>query len=139
MWLGPRPTRPYQDNIAPYRFRWWQLYSSQMGNWGVHYLDVIRWCCGDFAPASVCAMGGQFGIEDDRTIPDTMEATFQFTSGRLAVFGQYETSQNAALKAGEVELRVLRRPSTSAQTGTRWCLNARGNSNRGSPAANQRP
>jgi len=31
MWLGPRPKRPYQDNIAPYKFRWWHLYSSQMG------------------------------------------------------------------------------------------------------------
>ena len=34
LWLGPRPFRPYQYNIAPYSFRWWKLYSSQMGNWG---------------------------------------------------------------------------------------------------------
>ncbi|TWU42019.1 Gfo/Idh/MocA family oxidoreductase [Novipirellula artificiosorum] len=31
MWLGPRAKRPYQANIAPYKFRWWQDYSSQMG------------------------------------------------------------------------------------------------------------
>jgi predicted dehydrogenase len=105
MWLGPRPVRPYQDNVAPYKFRWWQLYSSQMGNWGVHYLDAIRWCCGDLAPVSVCAMGGRFAVDDDRTIPDTMEVTFQFASGRLAIFGQYETSQNPALRSGEIELR----------------------------------
>lgn len=105
MWLGPRPERPYQDNIAPYKFRWWHLYSSQMGNWGVHYLDAIRWCCGELAPTSICAMGGRFAVDDDRTIPDTMEVTFQFASGRLAVFGQYETSQNPALHSGEIELR----------------------------------
>ena len=40
LWLGPRASRPYQYNIAPYRFRWWKDYSSQMGNWGVHYMDV---------------------------------------------------------------------------------------------------
>ena len=43
MWLGPRAYRPYQYNIAPYMFRWWSEYSSQMGNWGVHYMDAIRW------------------------------------------------------------------------------------------------
>ncbi|MEM9645064.1 MAG: Gfo/Idh/MocA family oxidoreductase, partial [Planctomycetota bacterium] len=87
------------------KFRWWQDYSSQMGNWGVHYLDAIRWCTGDEAPSSICAMGGRFGVDDDRTIPDTMEVTFQFPSGRLAVFGQYETSMNPTLHTGEIELR----------------------------------
>ncbi|MCF6287088.1 MAG: Gfo/Idh/MocA family oxidoreductase [Candidatus Hydrogenedentes bacterium] len=105
MWLGPRPARPYQDNIAPYKFRWWHLYSSQMGNWGVHYLDASRWMTGDLAPASVCAMGGNFIIDDDRTVPDTMEAVFQLPSGRLFIFGQYEASGNPALRQGEVELR----------------------------------
>ncbi|NQT38882.1 MAG: Gfo/Idh/MocA family oxidoreductase [Planctomycetes bacterium] len=97
MWLGPRPERPYQANIAPYKFRWWQLYSSQMGNWGVHYFDAIRWLTGEVAPASVCAMGGRFAVDDDRTVPDTAEATFQFATGRLAVFGQYEASGNPAI------------------------------------------
>ena len=108
MWLGPRPERPFQENIAPYKFRWWHLYSSQMANWGVHYLDAIRWCCGELAPASVCAMGGRFAVDDDRTIPDTAEVTFQFASGRLAIFGQYETSSNRALASGEIELRGTR-------------------------------
>lgn len=105
LWLGPRPEQPYQENIAPYKFRWWQLYSSQMANWGVHYLDAMRWLTGDLAPASVCAMGGRFAVDDDRTIPDTMEACFQFASGRLAVFGQYEASGNPIFPTGELELR----------------------------------
>ena len=105
MWLGPRPARPFQATIAPYKFRWWDLYSSQVANWGVHYLDAIRWLTGDTAPASVCAMGGQFAVRDDRTIPDTMECTFEFGSGRLAIFGQYEASGNPALRRGEIELR----------------------------------
>jgi predicted dehydrogenase len=105
MWLGPRPFEPYRDTIAPYRFRWWQLYSSQMANWGVHYLDAIRWCTGELAPASVCAMGGRFAVDDDRTVPDTLEVTYQFASGRLAIFGQYETSGNSAFPFGEIELR----------------------------------
>jgi predicted dehydrogenase len=103
--------RPYQPNITPYKFRWWDLYSSQTANFGVHRLDVMRWLMGELAPCSVCAMGGQFCVDDDRTIPDTMQSTFEFASGRLAVFGQYEASQNLALPGprdlarAKVELR----------------------------------
>jgi predicted dehydrogenase len=105
MWLGPRPERPFQENIAPYRFRWWDLYSSQMANWGVHFLDAIRWCTDELAPSAVTAVGGRYAVDDDRTVPDTAVATFEFDSGRLALFGQYETSGNSAFPYGEIELR----------------------------------
>ncbi len=105
MWLGPRPARPYQENVAPYKFRWWNLYSSQMANWGVHRLDAIRWLTGELAPSSVMSMGGRFAVDDDRTIPDTQESVFEFASGRLAMFGMYEASGNPAIRYGEIELR----------------------------------
>lgn len=105
MWLGPRPARPFRDTIAPYKFRWWQNYSSQMANWGVHYLDVIRWMVKDEAPASLVALGGKYAVDDDRDIPDTMEALFELPSGCLAIFGQYEASGNPAMKSGFAELR----------------------------------
>ena len=62
MWLGPRPKRPYKDNIALYKFRWWQSYSSQMANWGVHYCDAMRWVLAEQAPVSISAHGGRFRI-----------------------------------------------------------------------------
>ena len=105
MWLGPRPMRPYQENIEPYKFRWWTKYSSQAANWGIHFIDLIRWLTGETAPASVCAMGGRFAVDDDRTIPDTMKAVFQFDSGRLATFGQFEASGNPAMVDGDIEYR----------------------------------
>jgi predicted dehydrogenase len=105
MWLGPRPAREYQSNITPYKFRWWDLYSSQMGNWGVHYCDGIRWLLDEEAPVSISAHGGRFAIDDDRTIPDTMEVIFELPSKALLIFGQYEASGGAALLQGEVELR----------------------------------
>ena len=105
MWLGPRPKRGFRPTIAPYKFRWWHLYSSQMGNWGVHYFDLIRWIIGEDAPASVCALGGKFAVDDDRDIPDTMEATFEMASGRILVFGQYEASGYPMFPKGEFELR----------------------------------
>ena len=50
-------------------------------------------------------MGGKFAVDDDRTIPDTLEATFQYASGRIVVFGQYEASGAPAIRTGEVEVR----------------------------------
>ncbi len=50
-------------------------------------------------------MGGRFAVDDDRTIPDTMEVTFQFASGRMAVFGMHETSGDSMNSTGEIELR----------------------------------
>jgi predicted dehydrogenase len=107
MWLGPRPSRKFQATIHPYKFRWHDLYSSQMGNWGVHYLDAIRWVTGEEAPSAVVAVGGRYAVDDDRTIPDTLEATFEFASGRLAIFGQYEASGVSAFMKpnAEIELR----------------------------------
>ncbi|MDO4573664.1 MAG: Gfo/Idh/MocA family oxidoreductase [Planctomycetia bacterium] len=112
LWLGPRPERPFQENIAPYKFRWWHLYSSQMGNWGVHYLDAMRWILGETAPTSVCAMGGQYVVDDDRDIPDTLHSVFAFASGRLMTFIHSEGTGNPMFATdanyrslGEMELR----------------------------------
>jgi predicted dehydrogenase len=106
MWLGPRPMRPYQANIAPYKFRWWNLYSSQVANNGVHFLDLIRWMTGDLAPKKIAVLGGRYVVDDDRTIPDTMEALFESPAGRLTIFGQYESSGNPVLpQPSYVELR----------------------------------
>ena len=104
-WLGPRAERPYQYNLAPYFFRWWSGYSSQLGNWGVHYFDVIRWLMGETAPVAVSAMGGRLTVDDDRTIPDTLVTTFQFASGALARFDLLESAGGQEIPGGEVELR----------------------------------
>jgi predicted dehydrogenase len=105
MWLGPRPTRRFNPTIAPYRFRWHSAYSSQVANWGIHYLDAIRWMLDEEAPQSVVALGGRYAVNDRRDIPDTMEAVFEMPSGCLLIFGQYEASSNPALRSGEIELR----------------------------------
>jgi len=104
-WLGPRAFRPYQENIHPYRFRWWQDYSSQVGNWGVHYFDAIRWAMGETAPKFISAHGGKLAVDDDRTIPDTMQVTFEMPSGSLIIFGQYEAAGPEALRDAEIEIQ----------------------------------
>ena len=105
MWLGPKAYRPYQYNIAPYMFRWWEEYDNQILNNGVHSLDLIRWLLNEKAPVAVTTLGGNYAIDDDRTIPDTMQTIFEFPSGVLATFTQLEGSSGSLLKEGFLELR----------------------------------
>ena len=117
MWLGPRAYRPYQYNIAPYYFRWWSEYSSQMGNWGVHYMDVIRWMIGETAPVAISAHGGKYAVQDDRDIPDTMQVTFEFESGCMINFGIYEASGGGGIQGGEVQLNGAKGTLVANQNG----------------------
>ena len=117
MWLGPRAWRDYQYNIAPYSFRWWSDYSSQMGNWGVHYMDVIRWLIGETAPVAVTAHGGKYAVKDDRDIPDTMEVLFEFASGTMVQFSIHEASSGGGIPGGEIELNGSKGTLVASQDG----------------------
>jgi predicted dehydrogenase len=107
MWLGPAPKVPYNRNRTYYNFRWFYHYSGgQLTNFGVHYLDMIRWCLGKDAPRAVTAMGGKYAVRDNREIPDTLEVLWEFEGPTLVVFAQYNA--NAApgnVQDAEIELR----------------------------------
>jgi predicted dehydrogenase len=105
MWLGPKPYRPYQYNIAPYRFRWWEEYDNQVLNNGVHSLDLIRWLLKEKAPSAITTLGGQYTIDDDRTIPDTMQTIFEFPSGAIVTFSMLEASSGGFSPHGMLEFR----------------------------------
>jgi predicted dehydrogenase len=119
MWLGPRAYRPYQYNIAPYMFRWWSDYSSQMGNWGVHYMDAIRWMMGETAPVAITTHGGKFVLDHDGDIPDTMQVTFEFASKAIISFSIYEASGGDILPYGELEFRGTKGNIYSSERGYR--------------------
>ena len=119
MWLGPRSVRPYQYNIAPYMFRWWSDYSSQMGNWGVHYMDAIRWLMGETAPVAISAHGGKYVLDHDGDIPDTMQVIFEFASKKMITFSICEASSGEILPYGELEIRGTKGTVFAGQDGYR--------------------
>ncbi len=117
MWLGPRASRPYQYNIAPYMFRWWGDFSSQMGNWGVHYMDAMRWMMGEVAPVAISAHGGKYVLDHDGDIPDTMQVTYEFASKKMISFSIFEASGSEMLPYGEIELRGTKGNLYASQDG----------------------
>ena len=128
MWIGPRAFRPYQYNIAPYKFRWWSHYSCQMGNWGVHYMDAIRWVMGEVAPIAITAQGGKYVLDHDGDIPDTMQVTFEFASKAMISFCIYEASsgEREFFPYGELELRGTKGTVYASQDGYRIVPATRG-------------
>jgi predicted dehydrogenase len=105
-WLGPAPRVPYNKNRTFYRFRWFYNYSGgQVTNFGVHYMDMLRWCLGKDSPKGVVAMGGKYVVGDNREIPDTCEVLWDF-DGTMVIFAQYNA--NAApgnLQSAQMEVR----------------------------------
>ena len=105
-WLGPAPYVPYNRNRSYYNFRWFYNYSGgQLTNFGVHYVDMLRWLIGKDSPRSVTAMGGHFIVKDNREIPDTLMVTWDY-GGVLMMFEQINA--NAAppnIQNSEMELR----------------------------------
>ena len=77
---GPGAEGAVQPNRTYYNFRWFYDYSGgQLTNFGVHYVDMMRWCLGQDSPRAVTAMGGKYaGIQDNREIPDTLEVMWEF-------------------------------------------------------------
>jgi predicted dehydrogenase len=80
LWLGPAPQRQYQTNLLPGVWRWWYEFGcGDIGNDGVHDIDVARWGLGVTTPPSTCAaLGGKFFFDDDQQFPDTQYCVFEW-------------------------------------------------------------
>ena len=100
MWLGPARKVPYNENRCLYKFRWFSEYSSQVANWGAHYLDMVNWFLDEKGPVTVSAIGGNYILKDNRDISDTLQVTFEYGKGVVVTFGLYEASSGPGLPEG---------------------------------------
>ncbi len=79
LWLGPAPERKFNPNRFHYKWRWnWDYGTGEVGNNGVHGLDILRWVIGLDAPTRVTSGGGKLFFDDDQQTPDTQVVTFDF-------------------------------------------------------------
>src|SRR5213596_1022608 len=61
IWLGPAPKQPFHGNLVHYNWHWfWDFGCGDIGNQGVHEIDVARWAIGGTLPQSVVSLGGRY-------------------------------------------------------------------------------
>jgi predicted dehydrogenase len=86
LWQGPAPERPYKDNVVHYNWHFfWHWGNGELGNNGVHLIDVCRQALGVDYPSQVTAAGTKLRYDDDQETPDTSTATFD-CDGRTIVW-----------------------------------------------------
>lgn len=80
IWQGPAPERPFNANRFTYGWRWlWDYGTGDMGNDGVHDLDIARWGLGVDFPTEVHCTGDKLEfVGDIQETPDTQIVTFRF-------------------------------------------------------------
>jgi predicted dehydrogenase len=79
LWTGPAPLREFTRNRFHYNWHWnWDYGNGDIGNQGVHEMDVARWGLGVTLPTRVTAVGGHFMFKDDQQTPNMLMATFEF-------------------------------------------------------------
>jgi predicted dehydrogenase len=80
LWLGPAPEQAYHANLVHYNWHWfWDFGNGDIGNQGIHEIDVARWAIkGATLPSKVWSLGGRFAYQDQGQTPNTQMAVFEY-------------------------------------------------------------
>jgi predicted dehydrogenase len=107
LWIGPaadeafyRPVKNSQGGANPhYDWHWdFNTGNGDMGNQGIHQMDVARWFLGvDKLAPRVLSIGGRLGYEDAGNTPNTQIAYFDYPDAPLI----FETRGLPHSKAGQ--------------------------------------
>jgi hypothetical protein len=85
LWLGPAPLREksrYSTDKGTVHYNWhwfWDYGNGDIGNQGIHEMDVARWGLGVKGGAqNVIAYGGRFGYVDAAETPNTLNVVLDY-------------------------------------------------------------
>ena len=103
LWQGPltaeRDMRPYLH----YDWHWlWHWGNGEMGNNGIHTLDILRWGLKVEYPQRVTYLGNRYWYDDKQETPDTGTAVFDFGKVGMEWVQSSCHQRNAEKLPGEV-------------------------------------
>lgn len=64
----------------------WEYGNGEIGNQGVHEMDIACWGHNRGLPVSVFSAGGRFGLDDAGQTPNTQATTFSYADGSILTF-----------------------------------------------------
>jgi len=80
LWTGPAPLKPFTRNRFHYNWHWmWDTGNGDIGNQGIHELDVARWGLGVGYPTRVAAIGAHVMFDDDQETPNVLNVAYEFS------------------------------------------------------------
>ncbi len=75
LWQGPAQPRPFSRRLVHYNWHWhWDYGNGEIGNQGIHQLDMAQWGLGVRLPRHIAALGGKFLWDDDKETPEVLTA-----------------------------------------------------------------
>jgi predicted dehydrogenase len=85
LWCGPATKGPLMRKQLHYEWHWfWDTGNGEMGNNGIHVIDICRWALGqDQTPPRALSIGGRLGPHDCGETADTHIALFDFRPAPL--------------------------------------------------------
>ena len=85
LWCGPAPETPLRRRRLHYDWHWiWDYGNGDLGNQGIHQMDVARWGLGKGELArSVLSVGGRFGYVDDGQTANTQVSLLDYGDSKL--------------------------------------------------------
>jgi predicted dehydrogenase len=85
LWTGPAELVPLMRERLHYDWHWvWNTGNGDLGNQGIHEVDIARWFLGDPAmPERVLSVSGRFGYVDDGETPNTQAIMFDYEEAPL--------------------------------------------------------
>ena len=93
LWQGPATQSDYMARddgsglFVHYNWHWvWPYGNGEIGNQGVHEMDIAVWTHNRGLPVRVYSSGGRYAWDDDATTPNTQASIFTYADGSMMTF-----------------------------------------------------
>ncbi len=104
LWTGPAAMEPLRRRNLHYDWHWdFNTGNGDIGNQGVHQLDIARWGLGlDGLPTSVQSVGARVGYEDDGETPNSQLALFEYDDAGKQIIFEVRGLQTPAYRTAHI-------------------------------------
>ncbi len=86
LWKGPAPDRPFSNLRLHNKWHWqWDYGNGELGNQGVHQLDIMRWALDLDLPTRTQSMGGNFVHQDAQETPNVQQVLYEYEGRNLTL------------------------------------------------------